>query len=241
MNASGKNVLITGGSQGLGRALGERLARDGARVGLVARGEKGLEEAVMAIRRAGGEAHGIVADVGEPRAAARVAAEAVERVGPVDVLVLNASTLGPVPMPMLSDLQVGELTRVFEVNVLGAFRLAKLVVGSMLLRGEGLVLTLSSDAAVEAYPSWGAYGASKAALDHLARVWGAELEGTGVRFLAIDPGEMDTEMHAAAIPDADPKTLQRPADVADTLAAIVAQETRTGARLEAPSWEAGAR
>ncbi len=237
MELGGKSVLITGGSQGLGRALGERLARQGARVALVARGEEALEAAVAAIRQSGGEAHGIVADVGEPRAAARIAAEAVERIGPVDVLVLNASTLGPVPMPMLSDVEAGELSRVFEVNVLGAFRLAKVVVGSMLLRGEGLVLTVSSDAAVEAYPTWGAYGASKAALDHLARVWGAELADTGVRFLAIDPGEMDTEMHAAALPDADPSTLQQPADVAAVFAAIVAKETRTGARLEAPSWE----
>jgi len=236
MNPRGKNVLITGGSQGLGRALAERLARAGARVAVVARGEKALDETVEAIRRAGGEAYGIAADVGDPRSAGRIAAEAVERLGPIDILVLNASTLGPLPMPLLSDLDGGELLRVFEVNVLGAFRLAKRVVGSMLLRGEGLVLTVSSDAAVEAYPSWGAYGASKAALDHLARTWGAELEGTGVRFLAIDPGEMDTEMHAAALPDADPATLQRPADVADVFAAIVEGEPRTGARIEAPSW-----
>jgi NAD(P)-dependent dehydrogenase (short-subunit alcohol dehydrogenase family) len=237
MEPKGKSVLITGGSQGLGRALGARLAAAGARVVLVARGETALDDAVAEIRRAGGEAHGIAADVGEPRAAARIAAEAAERVGLIDVLVLNASTLGPVPMPLLSDLDASALLRVFEVNLFGAFRLAKHVVGSMLLRGEGLVLTVSSDAAVDAYPSWGAYGASKAALDHLARVWGAELEGTGVRLLAIDPGEMDTDMHAAALPDADPKALQRPADVAEVFAAIVASERRTGARIAAPSWQ----
>ncbi|MCA9625579.1 MAG: SDR family NAD(P)-dependent oxidoreductase, partial [Myxococcales bacterium] len=78
------------------------------------------------------------------------------------------------------------------------------------------------DAAVEAYPSWGSYGSSKAALDHLTRIWGAELEAQGVRFVAFDPGEMDTAMHAAAIPDADPATLARPEDVARQLADLVA-------------------
>jgi NAD(P)-dependent dehydrogenase (short-subunit alcohol dehydrogenase family) len=82
------------------------------------------------------------------------------------------------------------------------------------LRGRGLVVHVSSDAAVEAYPTWGPYGASKAALDQLGRVWGAELAGTGVRFLSIDPGEMNTKMHADAVPDADPATLADPARVA---------------------------
>lgn len=237
MNEDRLSVLITGGSQGLGRALGERLAREGARVVLVARGAEALRRVVDGIRGAGGEAYGIAADVGEPRAAVRIAAEAAERVGAIDVLVLNASTLGPVPMPLLSDLSDADAMRVFEVNVLGAFRLAKRVAGPMLLRGSGLVVSLSSDAATEAYENWGAYGASKAALDHMMRVWGAELDGTGVRFLAVDPGEMDTEMHAAALPDADPATLQRPGEVAEVFAGIVARERRTGARIEAQGWE----
>jgi NAD(P)-dependent dehydrogenase (short-subunit alcohol dehydrogenase family) len=130
---------------------------------------------------------------------------------------------------------------VFQVNVLGPIRLARALVGPMVLRGEGLVLTVSSDAAVEAYPGWGAYGASKAALDHAARVWAAELDGTGVRFLSIDPGEMATRMHADALPDADPATLALPEDVARIVADVIAHERGTGRRIVASAWASGAR
>jgi NAD(P)-dependent dehydrogenase (short-subunit alcohol dehydrogenase family) len=93
---------------------------------------------------------------------------------------------------------------------------------------------------VEAYPTWGAYGASKAAMDHLVRVWAAELDGTGIRFLAIDPGEMDTAMHAAAMPDVDPSELARPESVAQRIAEIIREERRSGLRVEAARWEARA-
>ena len=212
------STIITGGSRGLGRALGEELARRGHRVVLVARGRDALDEAVAAIRRAGGTAHGVVADVGDPDAAARIVGQATTLAGPVDVLVQNASTLGPVPMPTVADTDATAVLRVFEVNVFGPLRLARAVVGGMRLRGRGTVVALSSDAAVAAYPGWGAYGASKAALDHFIRVQAAELEGTGVRLFSVDPGEMDTEMHAAAIPDADPSSLLAPATVARRLA-----------------------
>jgi NAD(P)-dependent dehydrogenase (short-subunit alcohol dehydrogenase family) len=96
----------------------------------------------------------------------------------------------------------------------------------MALRGSGVVVHVSSDAAVEPYPRWGAYGISKAAQDHLARILGAELADTGVRVLAVDPGEMDTAMHAAAIPEADRATLQRPADVAKRIAALIEGDAR---------------
>jgi NAD(P)-dependent dehydrogenase (short-subunit alcohol dehydrogenase family) len=100
------------------------------------------------------------------------------------------------------------------------------------------VVHISSDAAVAAYPRWGAYGASKAAADHLARIWAAELEGTGVRLLSVDPGEMDTAMHAAAMPEADRAPLARPDDVAREVADIVrhAEALTNGARVEAASW-----
>src|SRR5439155_17254231 len=124
-------------------------------------------------------------------------------VGEVDVVVHDASTLGAVPLRLLADTACEDLEQVLAVNLVGPFRLTKALVGPMILRGGGLVVHVSSDAAVNAYPHWGAYGASKAALDHMGRTWAAELGGTGVRFLAIDPGEMDTDMHAAAIPEAD--------------------------------------
>src|SRR5260370_194541 len=106
-------------------------------------------------------------------------------------------------------------------SVVGRWRLAKGLGGPRLLRGRGVVVHVSSDAAVAPYPRWGAYGASKAALDHLARIWAAELEGTGVRFFGVDPGEMDTAMHAAAMPDADRSSLAAPEEVARKLAAMI--------------------
>jgi NAD(P)-dependent dehydrogenase (short-subunit alcohol dehydrogenase family) len=155
-------------------------------------------------------------------------------VGPIDVLVLNASTLGALPLRELSETECEDLARVLEVNLLGPFRLAKAVVGSMALRGSGLVVAISSDAAVTGYPRWGAYGASKAALDHLLRTWAAELEGSGVAFVSVDPGEMDTQMHAQSMPEADRSALARPADVAERIADLVeAEGVRSGTRVEA--------
>lgn len=221
MNLNDRAVLITGASRGLGQALAWACARAGARVALVARGAEALEAVAAALRAEGHEAHAIVADMGDKGAITRIAGEAAALVGPIDLLVLNASALGPTPMPPLLDTECEDLEHVLAVNVVGPFRLAKAVVGSMALRGEGVVVAVSSDAAVEAYPTWGAYGASKAAMDHLVRIWGAELERTGVRLLSVDPGEMDTAMHAAALPDADPAALARPADVAERILRVV--------------------
>ena len=137
------------------------------------------------------------------------------------MLINNASTLGPVPLRLLLDTNCEDLTRALEVNLVGPFRLTKALVGSMVLCGRGTVVNVSSDAAVEAYQRWGAYGASKAALDHLGRIWAAELAGTGVRLFSVDPGEMNTLMHAEAMPDADPASLADPAEVAARIVALL--------------------
>ena len=226
------SVLITGASRGLGRALAEELAGKGARVVLVARGRDEVERAAHEIRASGGEAHALAYDVADKEAAHKIAGAAAALVGPIDLLVHNASTLGPVPMPTLLDTACEDLAAVLETNLVGPFRLTKIIAGSMLLRQRGTVLFVSSDAAVEAYAGWGAYSVSKAAADHLARVFAAELPG--VRFVSVDPGEMDTQMHAAALPDADPATLARPADVARLIASLVRRDNiESGARLTA--------
>ncbi|MFZ5477483.1 MAG: SDR family NAD(P)-dependent oxidoreductase [Myxococcota bacterium] len=224
-------VLITGASRGLGAALAVELAARGARVVGVAREAAALVAAMEEIRRAGGEAHAVVADVGDPDAAATIAGRAAAMAGPVDVLVHNASTLGPTPLPLLAEVSPEQVARVFEVNLLGPFRLSRMLVGGMVLRGRGALVHVSSDAAAGAYPRWGPYGASKAALDLLARTWAAELAGTGVRSFAVDPGEMDTRMHADAMPDADRATLARPADVARRLADLVEDPSVDGIRV----------
>jgi NAD(P)-dependent dehydrogenase (short-subunit alcohol dehydrogenase family) len=241
MDVHGKGVLITGASRGLGAALARELARQGARLALVARGEEGLDEVAGAIRAAGGEAHVIAADVGEKDEIYPIAGAAGSLVGEIEVVVHNASDLGPVPLALLADTACEDLERALAVNLVGPFRLTKAFVGPMLLRQRGLVVHVSSDAATAAYPRWGAYGASKAALDHLERIWAAELDGTGVRFFGVDPGEMDTAMHAAAMPEADRAALARPEEVARKLAGMIADDAiPNGARLEAAAWEAPA-
>ncbi len=233
MQIENEAVLVTGASRGLGKELARAFARRGARVVLVARGKEEVERAAQEIRAAGGEAHALAFDVGDKEAIHRIAGATAALVGPPSIVVHDASTLGPVPMPLLLDTECEDLERVLAVNLVGPFRLTKALAGPMVLQRRGLVLFVSSDAAVNAYSGWGAYGISKAAQDHLARSLAAELDP--VRFLAIDPGEMDTRMHADAIPDADPSTLARPEDVAERLVRIVlrAESLSNGARLVA--------
>ena len=214
-----QNVLITGASRGLGRALFTQLAEAGARVVGVARGTGELAIAAAELRARGLVAHALEADLGDIDAIYPLAGASQALVGPIDLLLHNASTLGPTPLGPLLDLPCEELGRVLAVNLVGPFRLTKAIAGGMLVRGRGLVVTISSDAAVTGYPGWGAYGVSKAALDHLSHTWAEELRDTGVRFVSVDPGEMDTQMHRDAVPDADPATLARPDDVARRLLA----------------------
>lgn len=230
-DVKGRGVVVTGASRGLGKALARALAKRGAKVVLVARGEEELTKTVNEIRREGGEAHGLAFDVADKEAIHRIAGAASALVGNVDVLVHAASTLGPLPMPALLDTECEDFAKVLEVNLVGPFRLTKVIAGAMAARGRGLVIFVSSDAAVSAYANWGAYGVSKAAQDHLARTFAAEL--APVRFLSIDPGEMHTKMHADALPDADPATLARPEDVAARIVQVIerSEGIANGARL----------
>jgi NAD(P)-dependent dehydrogenase (short-subunit alcohol dehydrogenase family) len=202
---------------------------------MVARGKEELDAAAAEIAREapGAQVHALAFDVGDKEAIYRIAGAAAALVGPSSIVIHNASTLGPVPMPLLVDLPCEDLEAVLAVNLVGPFRLTKALLGPMLLARRGLFLYLSSDAAVSAYPNWGAYGVSKAAQDHLARSFAAELDP--IRFLSVDPGEMDTKMHADALPEADPKTLGRPADVASSIVRIIerAETIANGARLSA--------
>ena len=207
---------------------------------LVARTSSEVEGVAASIRAEGGIAHALAFDVADKEAIHRISALAAGLVGPIDVLVHNASSLGPVPMPLLLDTECEDLSAVIETNLIGPFRLTKAVAGSMVLRQRGVVVFVSSDAAVSAYPGWGSYGVSKAAADHLAKSFSAELADHGVRTFAVDPGEMDTAMHKAAIPDADPATLARPAVVATALADMILtpEAAKTGIRLIASEWRA---
>jgi NAD(P)-dependent dehydrogenase (short-subunit alcohol dehydrogenase family) len=231
MTIQGQGALVTGASRGLGRALAELLAAKGARVALVAREPGPLHDLVAKIRGAGGVAHAVVGDIADKTAVHRIAGQAQGLVGALGVLIHNASSLGPVPLRLLLDTECEDLQAVLDTNLVGPFRLTKIVAGAMALRGAGTIVHVSSDAAVEVYPRWGAYSVAKAAQDHLGRILAAELADTGVKILSVDPGEMDTAMHAKAIPDADRSTLRRPADVAAKLVALIESDVASGSRV----------
>ena len=224
-----RRVAITGGTSGLGLALVRELLGRGARVAFVARTPGRVEE----VAREHPGAHGIVGDVSLKGDIHPIAVQIVGELGGLDVLVNNASDLGPTPLALLGDTDCEELERALATNLLGPFRLTKAVLGALAAsarEGRGaVVLNVSSDAAVTPYPRWGAYGASKAALHHLSRIWDAELAAEGVRFLSIDPGDMDTPLHAAAVPDADPATLKRPEAAARELAEVIGAALPGGA------------
>lgn len=232
MDWANSALIITGGTRGLGLALAHELGSRGAKLAVVGQHQERLVSAVAALRRAGIEAYPLRADVGEKQAIHRLVGQAQALLGPLDGVIHNASTLGPLPLASLLDTECEDLTRVLEVNLLGPFRLSKALIPSFVLRGRGLVVHISSDAAVHAYPHWGAYGVSKAALDQLARSFAVELEASAVRVLSVDPGEMNTDMHRDALPDVDPATLREPAAVARTIVRIVEDRARypSGAR-----------
>ena len=219
---TGLRVAVTGGTSGLGLALVRELLGRGARVAFVARSRDRVER----IAREHRGAHGIVGDVSLKEDIHPIALQVIGELGGVDVLVNNASDLGPAPLKLLADTECEEVERALDTNLLGPFRLTRALLGALAAsareRGGAVVLNVSSDAAISPYPSWGAYAASKAALLHLSRIWDAELAADGVRVLSMDPGDMDTPLHALAVPDADPATLKRPEDAARELADAIA-------------------
>ena len=225
MDISGTATLITGASRGLGEALALELARQGARLVLVSRSRAALEPVLRRVREAGAEAHALEADLGAKHDIYPLAGAATALVGPIELLIHNASELGPTPLRLLLDSECEDFERVLAVNLLGPFRLSRTIAGSMAVRSRGTIVHVSSDASINAYPHWGAYSVSKAGLDHLSRLWAAELAEHGVRSFSVDPGEMDTQMHSAALPDADPRALARPADVAARIAALIRSDT----------------
>lgn len=193
-------ALITGASRGLGRELARALSARGYRLSLVARGKSELRKVAEEL---GPNTLAIPADVSEQ--AEEIAARTLEHFPKIDLLINNASTVGPSPLPNLANYHWADLATVFRINTLAPLHLTQLILPH--LTPEGVILNLSSDAAVETYPGWGGYGASKAALEHLSATLAKE---TGKRVYLIDPGDMNTVMHQQAEPGMDLSHLPGP-------------------------------
>lgn len=230
-------VAVTGGTSGLGLALVEAFAARGDAVAFVARDAANVRRVAAAIAGS----HGIVGDVSRKDDIHALALQVGGALGGLDVLIHNASSLGPVPLALLADTECEDVDAALATNLLGPFRLTKAVLGLLASSAReagvsgprSLVVNVTSDAAVTPYAGWGAYGASKAALLHMSRIWHEELVPHGIGVIAIDPGDMDTPLHAAAVPDADPAALKRPRDAARELIA------RIDVERSARRWEHG--
>jgi NAD(P)-dependent dehydrogenase (short-subunit alcohol dehydrogenase family) len=227
----------------LGRQLAIDFARRGvAGLALVARNGEALSEVRDAI-------HEFATDVRVVCIAADLTREAdLERAvattlhefrGRLDVLVNNASALGPSPMPFLLDYPLDDFRSVLDTNLIAPFLLIKKLLPAMAEDG-GSIINVTSDAGVVGYPGWGAYGISKFGIEGMSHTWAAELAGSKVRLNWVDPGSMDTAMHRAAEPDEDPTEWADPADVTDVFIYLASDESRSihGRRFAAqePGW-----
>jgi NAD(P)-dependent dehydrogenase (short-subunit alcohol dehydrogenase family) len=194
-------ALLTGASRGLGKTLAHFLAAQGTDLIRTARGGEALNATQRELTRYSGRVialAGDVADAGHRRALAAAAGE----LGGLDLLVNNASILGPSPLPTLEYYPLEALEQVFEVNFLAPLGLIQTTL-PLLRRSQGLVVNISSDAALGGYPGWGGYGASKAALELASLTLAHELGGSGVAVVTVDPGDMRTQMHQDAFPGED--------------------------------------
>jgi len=230
-NFAGLRVAITGGTSGLGLALVRLLCKEGAAVAFIARSAPDVER----IAEETG-AVGIVGDVGRKDDIYPMALQVTGNLDGLDVLVNNASSLGPTPLIPLADTDCEDLETAIAVNLLGPFRLTKALFGALAASARqqrgAFVINITSDAATNAYSGWGAYGASKAALQHMTAIWSEEAQDSGIHLISVDPGDMDTQLHAAAIPDADPSTLKRPEESA---AEIIERMRRILADMPGPN------
>jgi NAD(P)-dependent dehydrogenase (short-subunit alcohol dehydrogenase family) len=226
-STSQPTALVTGASKGLGRAFARALSARGWRVVVDARSAPAL--AAVADDLAGAVV--VQGDVTDPAHREALAAT-VEALGRLDLLVNNASDLGPSPLPALADLPLDALRGVYETDVVAPVALTQLLL-PQLRASAGVVLNVSSDAAVEAYPGWGGYGSAKAALDQLSAVLAAE--ESDLRVYAVDPGDMRTEMHQAAFPGEDISDRPEPETVVPALLRLL-DERPASARYRAADW-----
>jgi NAD(P)-dependent dehydrogenase (short-subunit alcohol dehydrogenase family) len=226
----GKIALVTGASRGIGAATAKALAAEGAHVIITARSVKDLEAVEDAIYDAGGSATIAPLDLTDGDSIARLAAAVTERWGKLDILVLNAAMLGTLaPVPAIDG---AEFARLFTLNVT-AQQVLIASFDALLRKSEaGRLIALTSSVGAKPRAFWGAYGASKAALENLVQSYGEEVKNlSAVRVAIVDPGKTRTQMRAKAYPGEDPATVKEPPVVADAIVTLLQSEFETGRKL----------
>jgi NAD(P)-dependent dehydrogenase (short-subunit alcohol dehydrogenase family) len=221
---SQRTALITGASKGLGRALAGALAGSGWRLVVDARNPGSLAAELA-------NAEVVPGDITDPQHR-HALVTAVDALGRLDLLVNNASELGPSPLPTLANLPLAALRRIYETDVVAPLALVQALAPRLRAAG-GVIINVSSDAAVEPYPGWGGYGSAKAALDQLSAILAAE--ETDLRVYAVDPGDMRTDLHQAAFPGEDISDRPKPATVVPALLRLLDARPASG-RYRAAGW-----
>jgi NAD(P)-dependent dehydrogenase (short-subunit alcohol dehydrogenase family) len=231
----GKVAMITGASQGLGRALALAFAREGARVVINSRSEETIRPVAEEAESLGAEVLALAADVSRSADGERLVSAAAERYGRIDVLVNNAGVLGPrVPIVEYPE---DEWRRVIDANLTGPFLVTKAAIPHM--PEGGSIINVASGVSVEGRAEWGAYSVSKFGVEGLTQILAAELEEHGIRANAVDPGGMRTGMRAAAYPEEDPLTRITPEENTDIFLYLASDESRgvTGQRFKAQEFQ----
>ena len=232
----GKVALVTGASRGIGRAVAAAYACEGARVFACARHQQDLDRAIADIAASGGEIGGCPGDVGSPEDVQRIVRGATDRFGTIDVLVNNASILGP--RVDIADYPVADWQEVIRINLTGIFLLTHAVLPIMLKQRSGSIINVSSGVGRKGKARWGAYAVSKAGVECLTQIMADELKGSGVRANAVNPAATRTEMRALAYPQEDPSSLSGPEEIMPIFVDLASDDTVTlsGASLEARDW-----
>jgi len=231
-----KGALITGGSRGIGQAIASAYARAGAQVFICGRNPADVENALRQILAWGGKIDGVAGDISRVQDVQRIVRAALDRIGAIDVLVNNASILGP--REAIAEYPVDAWEEVIRINLTGLFLMTHEVLPLMMARRSGSIINVTSGVGRAGKAKWGAYAVSKAGLEGFTQVLAEEVKSAGVRVNAVNPAATRTRMRAQAYPAEDPLTLPVPDSVVPIFVHLAADASKeiTGRSLNARDW-----